>query len=576
MRKKLLVTFMCTCAIAVSAAGCGGGSGSNGSSEAAQSAEAEAGTETEEDGGAAEGDGAAQSGEDAVNGSTAAAAGSTAETAEASSVTRTASQESFSGEKYWNEAGWSARYDSDLVEVNEYEDSTEFVYAGDCDGTNKLVVSYIPNTVTDIVLADELSYYDDERIERSEGYFAGRADIWAFYADVIREGWRTTLGYTAVEHNGGVLLIERDGYLDSDEATAARITETMQNILGSFELDDHRRQVEYDYIPGTYVLKVENEEEPLENYTSTIVLREDHTGQITIQDTVDILWFSRDGIIKEDYEGGETYFFNMEGETLYLEQGDGWAEYHKEEEAEELVSLEAADKDFDTFVTYENEEGWLVYYDTRLFTVVDKGEDAEFVYTGSGSTDNRLEFIYYWDDSTEDIIEDREDDYDETQIVRTEGYLGGGRDAWSFTSTVSEGGLTRTYTAVEHNGGVLLVQRVTSDADEEVAQAYENLVSIFLFTRQDNQIEYEDVPGRFELNDKALQKDASNYPRYIVLRQDHSGTMGNTAIVWHARDGLLQEEIPDGATYNYDREDDSLYVGFDGEWVEFVEMEEDD
>ena len=184
MRNKLLVTFVCACTVAAVAAGCGSSSAGS-TTDAAQTAET----------------------------AEAAAAGDTAEEfAEeeyAPQFINTALAADFSGEKYESEDGWSARYDSELVEVNERSDAVEFVYTGESSGTNKLIVRYIPNTSTDLALAEALNEYDGERFQRGEGYFGGRADIWAFYADVIREGWRSTVGFTAVEYNGGVLFIER-------------------------------------------------------------------------------------------------------------------------------------------------------------------------------------------------------------------------------------------------------------------------------------------------------------------------------------------------------------------------------
>jgi hypothetical protein len=40
-------------------------------------------------------------------------------------------------------------------------------------------------------------------------------------------------------------------------------------------------------------------------------------------------------------------------------------------------------------------------------------------------------------------------------------------------------------------------------------------------------------------------------------------------IVWHARDGIIREAAPDGASYEYRLDDDTLYLMMDGEQVEF-------
>ena len=151
MRNKLLVTCMCAFTAAAVIAGCGSSTAGS-KTEDVQTAETAEAVETEE---AAEGETAEEFAEEEY----------------APQFINTAVAANFTGEKYESEDGWSARYDSELVEVNERSDAVEFVYTGESSGTNKLVVRYIPNTSTDLALADALIQYDSERIQRGEGYF---------------------------------------------------------------------------------------------------------------------------------------------------------------------------------------------------------------------------------------------------------------------------------------------------------------------------------------------------------------------------------------------------------------------
>ena len=559
MRNRVLVSLMCACTVAATVVGCGSGAGGN-KTEAAQ---AEATTAEE----AAEAD----------------TAEALAEAREPQFITMTTAA-NFTGEKYESEDGWSCRYDADLMEVNERSDAVEFIYTGESNGTNKLIVRYIPNTSTDLAIADALIQYDGERIERGEGYFGGRTDIWAFYADVIRNGWRNTVGFTAVEYNEGVLFIERDRYTEDDEEKQQQITDTINNTLGSFEFEDFAPQEEYDYIPGKYVLEESSLEGDTENYAKSVLLNADHTGEITIQDTVPIIWLARDGLIKEDYVGGESYYFSIEGEYLYLQQDGEWIEYHKKLGANTgVANMDASGRDPMAFATYENENGWLVYYDKRLFQVNESYNAVDFVYGESEDDTDKLRFSYEEDATTDEVLADIESDYDHDQIQRSEGYFGGGREAWGFTVTITEdsdAGRKKIYTAMEHNGGVLLVERTahTSDSEEQTRMdaAFEEIASTFLFTEHDQPQEYDYIPGKYLLNDKILQKDASNYPKSVVLRDNHSGTMGDMDIVWYARDGILKEDKAGGKTYDYHFEGDTLYVDMDGEWVEFEREETDD
>ena len=557
MRNRILAALICTAA--VMAAGCGGGTAGNGTQEAAQSAVTASESAEAEPAQAQE--------------------GATQETAsETEDSDRAARVFSAAGETYESEDGWTVRYNSDLVEVNETRNGTEFVYIGDSEGTNKFVIKYLPNTSTDIVLADKTADYNGSWLERSEGYFAGRADLWAFHADVIRNGRSSTLGYTAVEHNDGVLLIEKTGSVESDEEQGQLISDTMADILDSLEFEDHEPQTEYDYIPGRYVLAKDSISGDPAAYPAEIVLNEDHTGSIGAENAVKIIWYSRDGILKEDKEGGEIRFYTIEGDSLYLQQGDEWVEYRKSIGAGQSADGIAADsRTAASFRTYENDDGWLVYYDKDLFTIEEKWNSVEFIYGDSEDDADKLIVRYIEDDSTEDVLEDLERGYDSAEIERSEGYMGGSREDWSFTISVpakdEEEGVRKVYTVSEHNGGVLVAERTSSgeNADER-EKAIEGIVDTFLFTDHAPQIEYEEIPGRYVLNDKILSKDASNYPKFILLKADHSGVIGDseeTEIVWHCTDGLLKESAAGGKTYQYYIDDEVLYLQMEGEWVQF-------
>ena len=108
----------------------------------------------------------------------------------------------------------------------------------------------------------------------------------------------------------------------------------------------------------------------------------------------------------------------------------------------------------------------------------------------------------------------------------------------------------RTFTAVEHNGGSLLIERIidaarSEEEKAEVNKALDDLLNTFMFTRHDPQTEFEDVPGTYLINDKILQKDASNYPSAVRLNSDHTGVFKGSPdveIIWHARDGIIREE----------------------------------
>lgn len=580
MKRKYLAALVC--AAALLATGC---AGNTKESTAAGGTEAAAGQESVTE---AAGDvsGGEEAGSEGTNGGQASYA-ATSVAAESEPADR--------GEKYESEDGWSVRYDSDLVACEERTDEVVFTYTGESSGTNELRIRYVPNNSTDIVLADALIDYERARIERSEGYFAGKTDIWAFSADVVPEG-PSTHGYTAVEYNGGVLLIERNGYTESDEELGAKIAETMAAITDSTEFEDRKPQTEYDYVPGKYKLDTEAVGENAENYPSLILLRDDHTGTITIQDTVDIIWYSRDGLIRENYAGGESYYYNIEGDMLYLQQGEEYVPFIKDTSAAAAAEIRAGsgtasasdgtDKQL-SFATYESRDGWMVYYDKNLLYVNESGGAVNFVYGEQSGGSSLLEFTYHPDETTDEILGDLSADYDPGQIERREGFVGGRHDAWGFTIVLPGGngsGMKETCTAVEHNGGTLLIEKILHETGDDaqtakIDETFDDILNTFMFTQHDPQREYEYIPGTYLINDKVLQKDASNYPSSIRLYEDHTGVLRgdrDIPIVWYAREPVLKETAAGGAVYSYHIEGDQLYLEMEGEQVEFNRNEKSD
>ena len=134
---------------------------------------------------------------------------------------------------------------------------------------------------------------------------------------------------------------------------------------------------------------------------------------------------------------------------------------------------------------------------------------------------------------------------------------------------------------MEHNGGTLLIEKILHEsADEEemakIGETLDEILNTFMFTEHDPQREYDYIPGTYLLNDKRLQKDASNYPSSIRLYEDHSGVLRGSkdvSIVWYAREPVIKETAAGGTSYNYHIEGDTLYLEMDEEQVEFDRKE---
>ena len=585
MNKRILVIMLC--AVALTAAGCG-----------SQSENSAAGATQEQDA-AADVTESAQSENEPVE---------TVEEItpeEAAAAERRKKAEEAAADRYESEDGWSVSYNSELVDLEEGKDYVRFTYNGDANATNRIEFRYFPFTSTDIVLAEATEDYDREDLERSEGYFAGMEDMWCFHTDLVSDGRYSTRGYTTVEYNEGVLLVERRGSIETDEERGELISDTMSVILDSVRFTDPEPQEEYDYVPGKYMLVQETKEdaeatdaaagsvsadEAAAGYPAYIALGKNHMGVIGYADPVDIIWYSRDCLIKEDNGSGKTYYYSIEGDSLYLQMGENWIEYRKDLGAAVNVgSVDAGEKDVQSFKTYENENGWYVYYDSQKFTIEESRGEVDFIF-GTSEEDSedaemlKVRYISY--DRTDDVLADETRNYEASEVTQSEGYIGGGKDAWGFTVSLpaSGDGTTgaRKLTAVEHNEGVLLFDRPDhsgEDSGEGVGNAFEDIINTFKFTNHDPQEEYDYVPGRYLLNDRKLQKAASNYPAFVRLNEDHSGMFGGSNerdIVWYSRKGVIVEAGPDGASYNYRIEDDVLYIQMDDEWVEYDKEERDD
>lgn len=231
---------------------------------------------------------------------------------------------------YQSADGWTVEYDSDLIEVNENGSQVYFVYVGECGGTNLIGISYYADKMPTEVLYDAMSErgeMDEDTWTRSEGFFAG--DKWSYSAYMNRDGDGSTeaVGFTAAEYNGGTILIEKDTHVETDEANGIKISDTLAEILNSMTFDNYEPQTEFYYIPGTYQ-NVYEEEIGGSNvkHTNEVVLREDHTGTLTLQDTVNITWGSNQ-LMGTDSD--MSYEYTVEGDQLYVNIDDEMLEFKR-------------------------------------------------------------------------------------------------------------------------------------------------------------------------------------------------------------------------------------------------------
>ena len=239
------------------------------------------------------------------------------ETAEAASDEAEAQTEM----EYISPDGWVVRYDPQLVESVEGDGVVEFRCLDNPE--NKASIRKIEGKQPEEVLGEICADWeaDMEQIERSEGYFPGTEDKWAYWR--VMEPQENGLSRTAIagEFNGGVLLVENAITLTGDDEADERIVGALETVVDSLRFDRFDAQTMYSYYPGTY-------EAEQDGAVYKVVLNEDHSGLLQFQDEVAIIWSSIE-LIAED--GSFRYEYTIEGDSLLVNYDGNWLSFERAE-----------------------------------------------------------------------------------------------------------------------------------------------------------------------------------------------------------------------------------------------------
>jgi len=231
---------------------------------------------------------------------------------------------------YESENGWKIEYNPQLFAVNEETDQEiMFVYQGECAGTNAIGIKYYPDKMPNEVLYELTEGVEDDKVDRSEGYFGGTYPNWSYSRHIAPGDEGSGLGenYTAIEHNGGTLVVDIIYHRETDEEQAMEVSDNLAGVVDSLEFTDHKPQEELAYVIGTFVREYKEEIEGVEDtYTDTIELRDDHTGMMSFQDDIDIIWSSYELIC---VDSNARYEYKVEGDTLYVNLDGDWMEFER-------------------------------------------------------------------------------------------------------------------------------------------------------------------------------------------------------------------------------------------------------
>ncbi len=246
------------------------------------------------------------------------AAEDTEETDKADGTDDAAEQEVSEEKEYVSDRGWSVKYDPSIITVNEGEDMTSFVYTGESAGTNMLTISYIADKLPDEVLSELTEGWGDPgSVESSESYFPGTSDKWGLWRTLLSNGEGSGLSENvfAGEYNGGVLMFDFTTHKAEDDSIDIPVSDALSAVIDSIKYEDFAPQTMYEDYPGVYKMEETEEIEGEEmTYEYSITLNEDHSGVISMQDDINMMWGSN-LLIGADF----SYDYSVDGDKLTVD-----------------------------------------------------------------------------------------------------------------------------------------------------------------------------------------------------------------------------------------------------------------
>ena len=253
---------------------------------------------------------------------------------------------------YKSQYGWSVKYNSDQFDATEGDDYLKLVYKDGNSGDNMEEIRYIAGKQPEEALAELTDTWtsDPEKIIRREGFFPGAPDKWGYWREYEDNGsYKTAI---AGEYNGGVLLFYSTEILSNEEVSP--VSDALTEVVNTITYDNFEPQTMYEYIPGKYVMtytdNIGGEDISVEYY---IELNEDHTGTISMQDDIQIMWGSYE-LMRTEPEF-EKYEYSIEGDSLYFDHDGLWLTFNKKTGADNTDGSDSSDAS----IEYETADGFM-------------------------------------------------------------------------------------------------------------------------------------------------------------------------------------------------------------------------
>ena len=242
-------------------------------------------------------------------------------------------------ETYESDHGWSVRYVPSLFTVNESDNETDFVYTGESAGTNMVAIQTIEDKLPPEVI-DELTKSHKDMVIR-EGSLGGDENRWAIWVmpgpDEVQEsenGSRIYEDYIVTEYNGGTLLLSFITHISGQDELDTAVSDYISMIVDTLVLDPSEPQTMYNDRPGTYVRSNTDELDGNELVkTDVLQLNHDHTGFLSLQDDIPILWGYKKIM---GTQGDFFYDYTLDGDRLTLNYDGTELEFIREGREHEL------------------------------------------------------------------------------------------------------------------------------------------------------------------------------------------------------------------------------------------------
>ena len=234
---------------------------------------------------------------------------------------------------YEDPAGWYVQYEPSLFSVEKEADGARFLYTGEAVGENYVDIRYIPDREPKEVLTEKIDELieewelDEEEIVRDEEFIYDDKWCYSATAEFSEEDRDTTVRYQAGEYRDGVILISYKEGMTDENILEGFMDDALWQITDTLTFYNYPPQKEFASVSGVYSLA---ESDP--NAVGQILLKKDHTGTLTFQDSVPVIWGSDRLTLKNE---DTTYAYRMEGDSLFLDQDGTWVEYKKTDEPAE-------------------------------------------------------------------------------------------------------------------------------------------------------------------------------------------------------------------------------------------------